>query len=600
MASANRQNLLGRYDPFVHTYNADFVSVSFKETKKKADFTDAIKRLRDWQNQCKDKEKQFYADFGVADSKQWVEKYLITESIDKNENNIFAQASKIINSREMRKALYSRPKNQKYSEVELNSLRTEIEIAFGKHTFEAFKRALNKGTLLRFLDNRIIGTTKKTKAGLVQHEKLETISKQLGIEMTVDLNSNRSFQRGAKKGQIGILKKKIERKFQARTIKDAVDLLDRELENYINSMGKNKGELIKQKKAIMDEWEKVLNSQFTARKGDLFEINESVTTGGLDERGAEIIDTIKFQALTPENTVTSVISYGDKMIKRFTSKDKKQSNIDQKYVINNRTYNIQRKSSLSEIYDFLDFNSTDATINEIAQVHDKDLTIQGKIEYKNFIEGMLKANEYGGYNVFTKDMADVLGYYIANIEVHNKITENENARKSRRGQVYTGRTKFLKSGPDQTKSMKTIMKTVDKILSLNLESYVSDYFKEGTEDLLEGQADRVDFFIYKNRVLIPMSSIIEGVIKMINNQQDKISIHSHFSSSGVDQDGYDTMVANKIATNKYWDRSDGLYTQEAFVNVGKEYGKNVLSKTTINSSKLRIRLVDGGNLLKGF
>jgi hypothetical protein len=312
-------------------------------------------------------------------------------------------------------------------------------------------------------------------------------------------------------------------------------------------------------------------------------VDWSNIVGGVQEVGSVIsINLIEETQLNEQKNIKiSAKSCGQEFVKRAYLPHEVESKTDTiiEFAENetDNKFRIQEKNSLNSIYN--DLEVVDFLDKQIEQKFAK-MKVQGETSLMSYYE-TATAGEYGGISFLGEDEKSLLSYVLVNfLAFSDSGYKRPEWKEEGMGQFHKGVGSSVRG-------------LIEQLLSLNALVYFSDIIPT-VENAMS--IDTIDFIIYKSRFLIPMSYIYYDIIGflqhmgkyMIGAANAKRSTQL-YTSFNFNFSKYQEMYKKKREVLEKAEENEGKnYSNLALLAVGKKYGSEALSETSIRSVQLEI------------
>lgn len=549
-------NLLETGRPYLHMSAGTFVNNvagEYKTTSNQTRIPLDTTLLETLALDAKNIEQNFYKDFGVSSAVEWADKYLA-----RGNTNLYQIALSVWNSHRFKNKLYGELSAEQVLQKVENKLGKEVKQQLEKEivqssSLENALTAVIKKNLMDLIDNpraqkdfrrSIVGETGKQMRRIITGSTvIPQLVKSILFEEATNLpqKAENCYQ---------FFKAEVTKKLQEKGLFYNTNDLDIELQPY--------KELLKSETLLKNQRNNII--------------------GEVEETGDAVTLTLRFQQEGKDFKVNSI---PNKKVKRIGIDHEVKTKVDMTIQGKSRTYRIQQKNTDKDIFhEFEDIG------NQVLQNHSLFFTAHSSINFDTFrkqVEKVFGKNIVMGEISWNseKSYLDLLEYLIVNINVLNQ-TYNED----KGGKLYKKEPPIGADGIYPRLAMKLLSDIITKYCLL----FFSDIEKE-MADLTK--TNRYDFIIFNSRILIPMSTIYDGFIqnlKQVSNQVNKeatyLDVGTAFKKNQVfSQSDYDNMVSDKeeaVASEGGFLPSK-KYSNTNLVQIGKDYGQEVLKKLQLGS-----------------
>lgn len=584
-------NLLSASAPYLHSSPETFYNnlvrelVDNTETSEHLEqsFQSAISSFQEKKRLAQEKERQFYTFFKdkngntITTPQEWANAFLINKNTNADLHSVIQD---IFNSPDMVREMMSLSRAS--SEVIEKRLATLQEAAKNTGYFDLFNecvlnsgKELEKGLMDFFAGLLQKNSTRRTDIEIFK-PFLDEVKKNLsnsirnkGKSRNIYKNNNKGYSNSIKQAAKAITRKN-------PTILTVKNRIIKILKIKLNEKGfdektiqlviNNFEELIKEKQINLSN----------LQKGDW-----SNTVGAVQEIGSGFsINLIQEQkdghAGTNAGLTISAKSIGQELVQRANLKQKVDSKTDTLINIvhkkTNHKFRIQEKNSLNEIY--TDLEVVDFLDKQIEQKFAR-MKVQDTTSLEHYYSVADMAN--GGKALEKPLISYVLVNFLLYSDSNYAIPPWREKRKM----------KSFKKGNESN-----IKVLIEQLLSLNSDIYFSDIYKDAETEATN--VDTVDFIIYKNRFLIPMSYVYYDIIGFLQDSEKyrkgaanskratqlRTSFDFNFSKSRAAE-------MNKEKMEIFKEDSEGKnYSNNNLVNIGQKYGQEAVDATSIRSVQL--------------
>lgn len=520
------------------------------------------------------REQQFYSDFGVANNVEWANKYL---KIAKGQNGTDEQKIlSVINSREMIGILTSGNRNMTKLQEQQKGVIQELETLFANSDFP-------KALVQQLINNAVAATNSggasdfteyiqqvfnnKGKVTADQQKILIALLKKAGV---VNEKGNTPLIQKLTSTYISKMGRKLAPSKKEVTPEEKARLSEAYLrEKLTNQISDDKLE------TVLKAWRIIVNQDIAKGKSrDLTANTISNVIGEVSEIG-EVIAYIEFEKPfeeTKDGTIINsrVTQMGKELVNRLGSNEVK-SKKDTVWVgpKTKTPYYIQNKNSIQEIYSEYDNLRVAQALPEKIPSH---IPIQGDINLQTLLNKMTQAGVLGF------DDSEAIAYMLVNYNVLAKFGD------ATKGRIYKGRNKSNVAPAGQTQAI------IDQLMAQGIRYFLGDLLKLKNNEF---EVDNVDFIIYQDNWLIPLSMLVKQMILFVTDYSQSLS-HIYTKSSlkgGFSMSDFEAMNKAKAearATDPNPKEHD--YHLAQMVNVGVQAGQQVLPGIKVSVSlKMKLR-----------
>lgn len=302
--------------------------------------------------------------------------------------------------------------------------------------------------------------------------------------------------------------------------------------------------------------------------------------GAVQEVGSVLSINLIQEYQKDTTTTISAKSLGQSFVSRAGLKHQVESKTDTMITFaregSENRFRIQEKNSLASVYE--DLEVVDYLDKKLEQSFAR-MKVQDKTSLENYYTTAAIARKGGGSFLTDEDMK-LLSYVLVNFLTLSSPNYKAPPWKKE------GMSRFHKGFSSSVRAL------IEQLLSLNATIYFSDIIT-GAEDIVS--IDTIDFIIYKSRFLIPMSYIYSDIIsfledyskyaigaaKMGKTTQFYTSFDFNFSAAQAKE-------MNKKKQAVISQDSNRDYSNPNLLNIGKNYGEEVLSSIFVRSVQLEI------------